>query len=43
VEFRSYRIVDGIVTEEDVTIAPQHEPQHAPQQDRLHTEEASTP
>jgi len=43
VEFRSYRIVDGVVTEEDVTIAPQHEPQHAPQQDRLHTEEASTP
>ena len=31
VEFRSYRIIDGVVTEEDVTIAP------------LHTEEESTP
>ena len=25
VEFRSYRIIDGVVTEEDVTITPTHE------------------
>ncbi len=30
VEFRSYRIIDGVVTEEDVTITPTHEtPQKA--------------
>jgi proteasome lid subunit RPN8/RPN11 len=29
VEFRSYRIIDGVVTEEDVTITPMHEPQRA--------------
>lgn len=35
VEFRSYRITDGVVTEEDVTIVPLTNPQQ--------TEEASTP
>jgi proteasome lid subunit RPN8/RPN11 len=39
VEFRSYRIIDGVVTEEEVTIAPQQNPQQNPQ----NTEEASTP
>ena len=29
VEFRSYRIIDGVVTEEDVTITPTAEPQKA--------------
>jgi hypothetical protein len=29
VEFRSYRIVDGVVTEEDVTIIPTPEQQRA--------------
>src|SRR6476661_8313989 len=31
VEFRSYRIIDGVVTEEDVELAPQQNPQHNPQ------------
>jgi proteasome lid subunit RPN8/RPN11 len=35
VEFRSYRIIDGVVTEEKVTIVPLTNPQQ--------TEEASTP
>jgi proteasome lid subunit RPN8/RPN11 len=35
VEFRSYRIIDGVVTEEEVTIVPLTNPQQ--------TEEASTP
>lgn len=35
VEFRSYRIVDGVVTEEDVTITPAQTPQQ--------TQEESTP
>ena len=35
VEFRSYRITDGVVTEEEVTIVPLTNPQQ--------TEEASTP
>jgi proteasome lid subunit RPN8/RPN11 len=35
VEFRSYRIIDGVVTEEKVTIVPPTNPQQ--------TEEASTP
>ena len=35
VEFRSYRIIDGVVTEEQVTIVPLTNPQQ--------TEEASTP
>jgi hypothetical protein len=35
VEFRSYRITDGVVTEEKVTIVPLTNPQQ--------TEEASTP
>jgi proteasome lid subunit RPN8/RPN11 len=35
VEFRSYRIIDGVVTEEEVTIVPLTNP--------LQTEEASTP
>ena len=29
VEFRSYRIIDGVVTEEEVTITPPHEHQRA--------------
>ena len=39
VEFRSYRIIDGVVTEEDITIAPPETPQQTPQQ----TQEESTP
>ena len=35
VEFRSYRIIDGVVTEEEVTITPHETPQQ--------TQRASTP
>ncbi len=43
VEFRSYRIIDGVVSEEDVTIAPAQTPQQTPPHTPPHTQEESTP